>query len=225
MFSDSALERSPQWGVYVGPDIGGPEPYVPPTSFTIVPPSNLSDWMQVATVGPSYTDGMAALHRPFQPFFDPSAVYVTFEFDMMTDGDAPVSAQAIEFENCFCDTNSYYYNGSLQINYQAGGELQAWAGPANPWVNTGINLGILVPLTPYHFKVRYLMNTVKRTLSTLAVALDGVVHTMGAQFQNVAAALKNPPWTSGVYVQYQLDLAHAGGQFSIFVRNVAVEWE
>lgn len=225
MISDSNLEYAPQWATIANVGIGGPVPYVPPSMYTITPASPSEEWMKVLIVGSSYTDMMAYLHRPLVPWFDPAAVYVSFQFEMMTDALAPMQAQAIEFENCFCVDGEHYYNGSLQINYQQGGELQAWAGPNNQWANTGINLGILVPSTPYRFKVLYLLNTVEHTLSTISVSVNDIVHSLPSEFQNIPAIIKNPAWAEGVYVQFQLDLAHAGGQFSIFAKNVSVNWE
>lgn len=225
MLSDNRLEYAPQWAVIANEGIGGPEPYVPPTIYTVTPASPADEWLEVMTVGKGYTDMMAYLHRPLPPAFDSSAQFISFEFELATDNNAPLKAQAIEFENCFCDAASYYYNGSLQINYNAGGELQAWQGPNYPWINTGINLGILVPETPYRFKVLYLLNTVKRTLSTVSVTVNDVTHALPPQFQNIPAIQKNPPWATGVYVQYQLDLAFAGGQFSVFAKNISVNGE
>lgn len=225
MIRDSQLEYAPQWAVIADPGIGGPVPYVPPDVYTVTPAGPSDEWMTIFTRGKGYTDMMAYLHRPLLPFFDPKAVYVTFAFDLMTDSNALTQAQAIEFENCFCTDGTHYLNGSLQINYEQGGELQAWAGPLDPWADTHINLGILMPNVPYKFRVRYLLNTVAQTLSTVYVAVNDVVHYLPAQFQGIPAIIKQPAWAPGVYVQYQLDLAHAGGQFSVYARSVSVGWE
>lgn len=225
MFEDSSLERSSQWATYIGPGIGGPVPYVPPTSYTITPPTNLNEWMQVAIAGPGYTDMMAALHRPLMPFFDPAQVPLEMEFDMMTDLNAPTKAQAIEFETCVCDAASYYYNGSLQINYvNPAGELQAYQGVSVPWGNTGIMVPALTPFQIYHFRIGYLLNTVARTMSIQWIEIDGKRSQLPPQFQNTPATLKSPPWAPGLYVQYQLDLAFAGGAFAIYVSNVRNNW-
>jgi hypothetical protein len=216
MIRDNNLELSTQWQVKTGADIGGPVPFVPPTSFVIIPPLTTS--MAVYIAGPAYTDGMAALQRPWMPVFNPAAIPITLQYEICTDLNAPSQAQAIETDLRICDTAGWNYNGSFQINYEEGGQLQVY-NPTTPWLNTGCIPGKYSPGLWYPVAINYLVNTVTHVLTFVSASIDGIVYWLG---QTAPAQQLN--WVPGLYNQFQLDLAASGGAFSIGLKNIDDVW-
>lgn len=228
MISDALLEYNKQWAVYTGPDIGGPVPYVAPTVATVTPASNKSADLVVEISGKGYTDMMAATHRPLMPAFYPNAIYYSLSYDITTDLTSLSTVQALESEASYCWLDAqgecWYCNNSLQFNYEEGGMIQAFT-PANPWLDTGIKVPKFNPNVPTPVKISYLVDTVNRVMSTQGVTVDGVSYALPAAFQKIPAIRKTPTWAPGVYVQFQLDLAYAGGTLTNKYRNIGVNWE
>jgi len=224
-FVDDLLEYYPNWTVKTGPDIGGPVPFVAPTTATVKPALDGNPFMVVTTVGAGYTDMMAALRRPWQAEFitDPTAVSITFEFTLNTDANSPVVLQALEHDLRICDSAGYNYNGSCQNNYQQGGELQVYGVSPNPaWTNTGLFPGKYSPNVDHVVKINYVVNTVAHTMSTTWIEIDNVQHVVPASLQNVPGQLLN--WTPGLYLQLQLDLNYAGGTSVVRFKDVKCIW-
>jgi hypothetical protein len=215
MIRDEKLELSALWGVRTGPDIG---PWPSGSTFTITPPSSTNGYMTCAIKGGAYADAMAALQRPYLP----NMGRVSLEYDILTDANAPAQAQAIETDIRICDPNGYNYNGSFQINYQQGGEIQVYTAPV-PWANTGLMPGKHPPMVTRRCRIAYAFDVVKHTISTLTAVIDGVTYAIPVTLQNVPGQLLN--WVPGIYVQLQSDLAANGGSFSLGYRNIAVVWE
>jgi hypothetical protein len=223
MIQDGLLEFNPQWQAIANPGIGGPNPYVAPKVFTATPATPAKPYLAVTIEGSSYTDCMAATHRPLMPAFFPDAVYYSYEFEITPDSNN-ASVQAFEFEASYCDDNSFYYNNSMQLNYvNPAGMIQAYASPTNVWANTGIVVPQFKPNLATPVKVDYLVDTVGHTMSTLAVEIGGVVHPLPAQFQKIPGAIRQG-WASGVYVQFQLDLASKGGSMTVKYSDIGVDW-
>lgn len=221
MISDSLLEFNSQWEAIANAGIGGPVPYVAPKTFTATPATAANPALEVVIVGGSYTDMMAATHRPLMPAFYPNAIYYSYSFDITPDSGA--SVQALEFEASFCDTSGYYYNNSMQLNYvNPKNMIQAYGGPANPWANTNIIVDPFAPNVPTPVEVNYLVDTVGRTMSTLSVEIGGKVYPLPAMFQKMPG--KKNSWAPGVYVQFQLDLASKGGSITNKYSNISVNW-
>lgn len=220
MIPDIGNEHSSQWKVELGPLIGGPVPYMAPTNFQIIPPLDADSPMILSITGAGYTCGMAALQRPLMPVFNPAAILLTFEYELCTDGKAPSLAQAIETDLLYCDAAGYKYNGSLQNNYQQGGQIQV-ANAAGNWVDAGVVEGKYAPNQWHSVSIAYLISTVAHTLTYVSITIDNVVYPLG---QTVAAQLMSPAWMPGVYNQLQLDLAAAGGAYSVGFKNIADVW-
>jgi hypothetical protein len=221
MIEDSQLEFNQQWTAIANEGIGGPNPYVAPKLYTATPANASNPYLTVAIEGSSYTDMMAATHRPLMPAFYPNQIYYFLEFLFTPDANGK-NVQADEFEASFADLNGYYYNNSMQHNnVNPAGMIQAYASPTNVWVNTGIVLPR--PTVPTPFKVSYLVDTVAHVMSTISTEIGGKVYPLPAVFQKVPGIKRN--WAPGVYVQFQLDLASKGGAFTNKYSNVYLNWE
>src|SRR5580700_12226022 len=102
MIPDIDLEYSSLWTPQAAQDIGGPivdGKWVPPTSYTVAPANESNPWMHVGITGPSWTCMLASLKRPILPYFDPANIYFTHCYDLMTDANTPIVAQAVETTN------------------------------------------------------------------------------------------------------------------------------
>lgn len=229
MIIDQFLEYNPQWVAIANAGIGGPVPYVPPTTYTVTPATDTgSPQMVVSIAGVGYTDMMAATHRPIHAAFDPSNVYYSMFFNMQTDANIG-SAQVMECEARYYFTDSsgqgWGVNNCVQFNQvNPKGMVQAYASPTNVWANTGIVLPNFLPNTRYSVRLNYLVDTVGKTASTLSLEYNGTNYPFPSLFQKVPMIKMTPAWTPGVYVQFQLGLDSAGGQFSIGYDHVNVEW-
>jgi len=222
MIQDSSLEYNQQWEALANAGIGGPVPYVAPTTYTATPATTADPYLTVVIEGSKYTDMMAATHRPLLPVFYSDQVYYSFAFDINSSTQA---IQALEFEASYCDANQYYYNNSMQLSYvNPVDEIQAYVSPTNVWANTGIIIpkfavGVATPVV-----VNYLVNTVAHTMSTLSLSVNGTTYPLPAEFQQVPGAIRSG-WAAGVYVQFQLDLPYAGGTITNKYSNISVNWQ
>jgi hypothetical protein len=223
MIQDSQLEFNPQWDAIANEGIGGPVPYVAPKIFTAVPATAANPFLAVTIEGSSYTDMMAATHRPLMPAFFANQIFYSFSFEVTPDTNNK-SVQAFEFEACYCDENQYYYNNSMQLNYvNPANMVQAYASPTNVWANTGITVPQFTASVSAPVKVNYMVNPMGRTMSTLSVEIGGKVYPLPASFQNIPGAVR-AGWAPGVYVQFQLDLAALGGAVTNKFSNVSIDW-
>jgi hypothetical protein len=221
MISDNSLEYNPQWEAIADQGIGGPEPYVAPKVFIATPATPANQFLSVTIEGGSYTDMMAATHRPLMPAFYPD-IYYDYEFDITPDPNV-ADVQALEFEASYADQNDYYYNNSMQLNYvNPSGMIQAYGGPENVWANTGIVVPKFTPNVPTPVKVSYLVDIFARVMSTLAVTIAGKRYPLPSLFQRISGEKRG--WTPGVYVQFQLDLASKGGSMTNKYSNINLNW-
>jgi hypothetical protein len=221
MITDEWLEYSPQWTAIANSGIGGPDPYVAPKVFTATPATPANPYLTATIEGSSYTDFMAATHRPLMPAFYPDQIFYSLSFLFTPDANGK-NVQADEFEASFADQNGYYYNNSMQHNnVNPAGMIQAYASPTNVWANTGIVLPR--PTAPTLVQVNYCVDTVGRTMSTLSVSFGGKVYPLPAEFQKAPGIKRG--WAPGVYVQFQLDLASKGGTFTNKYSLISLNWE
>jgi hypothetical protein len=221
MIRDGNLEWSSQWVTRIGPDIGGPNPFVAPTSYGFKHPAVGNDWMEVYISGGAYTDMMVALQRPILPVFNAAAIELAWEFDLYTDVNTPVQAQALETDIRLCDAAGYNYNASLQLNYQSGGQIQI-SNAKGGWSNTGLIPGKYAPNVPYHVDINYLFDTVEHTVSVQSMEINYKAYVIPLTMQKVPAQLLK--WVPGVYLQVQSDLASTGGAFSYWMKNISLDW-
>jgi hypothetical protein len=234
MIPDSGLEFNKQWYAIANAGIGGPKPYVAPTLFTVTDGTvSKSGALEVAIAGSSYTDMMAATHRPLMPVFDPSHIYYSFSYEINLDPNAPTQGQALESEAVptWTDKNgiSWQLPGYFQINIEEKGMVQGFT-IAEPWLDSGNRVQIPTPGTPYPVKISYMWNQVANTISLPGFKANGVKYAMPSAFQNVPALAKNTvpnvdTWQQGMYVQLQSDLASKGGSMTNKYTGIELNWE
>lgn len=201
------------WGEWdaphTGKDIGG----VPPTKCGNILRSG--GWREFYTQGPAWACWLTAVHRQVlckQPSF------VSVSFSLMTDHLAPTCAQAIEID-FILSLNGLKGNGSSQFNYAEGGMWQIVDAKGN-WVDTGIETAIFVPWVPHPIKIEYYFDAKEFSVSSLAVCGDHNV--VVANQQQIPMQPTN--WGESASVQVQQDLGAAGGAFSIFMKDLAIDW-
>ena len=223
MITDALLEYNKQWTAIANEGIGGPVPYVAPTTYTVTPGPAVA----VTIAGKGYTCMMAATHRPLMPAFFPSQVYYSFEYLLQTDANV-AQLQAHESEASYCWTDSkgtWYCNNSLQLNQvNPKGMIQAYASPTNVWADTGIVVPNLLPNEFYPIKISYCVDMIGRTMSTQSITINGRTYPLPGIFQKVPA-ISRPGWAPGIYAQIQLDLAFAGGSVTNKYSGININWE
>jgi hypothetical protein len=208
---DNGIEQLSGWFTQSGPNIGG----VPPTSFgsTLLP-----GMRQFYTNGPPYADGLNAIKRPILP----NSGYLNLSFDLMTDVLTPTFAQALEFDTRISISKTDY-NFSGQFNYAEGGTFQI-VDKSGKWIDTGWKPGKFQPYVWYPITFQYGFDTTKKAFSFLS-ASNGI----GSPFsipKAMQGILSGPlAWDDTCNLQVQLDLAQAGGQYSIFTRGMKYMWE
>jgi|HubBroStandDraft_2_1064218.scaffolds.fasta_scaffold99454_3 hypothetical protein len=229
MLQDTQLELSP-WSTRTGPGIGGPVPFVAPTSFTVTQPTSTNQYLEVSITGSAYTDGMAVQQRPWIAPFDPSQICIRYEFDIFPKASAATCAQAIETDLRISSPSGYNYNGSFQNNYEEKGQIQVYGVAPNPaWRDTGIMVGLYVQ-GPQHVEINYLINDTNTTANGMPpFSMSIVSFELAGKLYPIPVALQNNPgdnlkWTPGLYEQLQLDLNYAGGSFAVGFRNIACDW-
>ena len=219
MIQDSLLEYNSQWSVAPWNTGIGP---TKPISATATPATSSDPYLVVTLdAAPNYSNMLASTKRPLLPIYDPSQIYLAFAFTLTPDANGAL-VQADEFEALYYDQNGWYYHTQVQRNnVNPAGMIQAYASPTNVWADTGI----VIPkrwTEPTNIVVNYLIDTVAHTSSILSLENVGVVYPLPSMFQNVPAT--QPNWTPGIYCQFQLDGAKAGGQFTNKYNNITISW-
>lgn len=221
MITDSNLEQRSDWEMKVGPDIGGPKPFIQPDFYSV---TVHEDATQYYIRGKPYTDWLAALHRPFLP----NAGHLSLAFELMTDANAFLKAQAIEFDTrvSFAGMD---YNHSFQINYERNGVLQIsdqvnvladGKVTGGNWVDTGHLYGKLEPRSWYPVRLHYGFDIAAKTYRTERIDIGD------EWFEISLPTLKAAKlgWADGAHCQVQQDLNAAGGFYSIYTRNMHYYW-
>jgi hypothetical protein len=213
---DLNLELDSGWETHVGEDIGGPDPYVPPTSYGFTQlPSVISDWMIFYIQGAPYTCWLAGLTRPMPP----NNGSLTLGFDVATDADTFVNAQALEFDVDVVDGKQYLYPAGLQIVYETGGEVQVWNGV--DWIGTGVTVGKFAANTVNHVAIENQFNFSAHTWTILSITVNGKVY--GISVGEFVATLSD--WAANTAtIQVQQDLGAAGGSMAQGLRNTDFLW-
>jgi len=208
MIIDPNLEKIAPWKMLTGPSIGG----VTPTSFGM---NYLDDATEFYTSGPAFADWLAAISRPVLP----NSGKLSLLFTLRTDANAPNLAQALEFDTRL-SIGGWNYNFSSQFNYAEGGMWQLAL--SGHWTDTGFKPGKFTPDVKYPLRIDYAFDTTKQVGSVLGI------HVGVKQFA-VPAGMQNQPatdlkWADGANLQCQLDLASAGGAYSIYLSDVEYQW-
>jgi len=211
MIQDVDLHLEQGWEKKVGPDIGGPVPFLPPDAYGFVQGTTA---MRFDIRGKAYTDWLAALHRPLLL----NTGHLSLMFELMTDLNALTVAQAIEIDTRI-SAAGWNFNHSFQNNYQSGGMLQI-SGQDNNWVDTGIKFGKFQPRAWYAIGLHYSFDAVAFNYRTERIQVGD--ETFDLSLPTLKA--QKLGWTDGAHLQVQQDLAASGGSYSIYTRNMRYIW-
>lgn len=212
---DSNLEANPNWNKLANSGVGGPKPYVPPDDFGMnVIQSDIEREFYIS--GPAYTDGLFSLHRPIMP----NTGKLALQFELRTDEDTTINAQALEFDTRLA-IGKFGYNFSSQFNYQKGGVWQAFIKDRG-WVDTPFKPGKFSPDQWYPIRFDYSFDTAKKLFSFISVAVGVTPFILPIQFHNLAATPL--AWVDSCNLQMQLDLAYKGGSYRTRVRRISYLW-
>jgi hypothetical protein len=209
---DSNIDQEPGWFTKFGPDINaGPKPTV--MQSTLVPTGRVFE-----IAGAAWAGYLNAISRPICP----SSGYLTLKFNLMTDARCWDVGQCLEFDERLC-IDKVGANGSTQFNYGKGGMFQI-CDKNGLWLDTGWLAGKFVPNTVYPIAIKYHFDWVRKIYSHIS-ASNGV----GQPFM-IPSALQNIPmspldWTDTCNLQCQLDLAGAGGGYSILCSEMENQWD
>lgn len=144
-----------------------------------------------------------------------------WEFDVLFDSGAAL-ANCFEFDTRFETPDGYDLNCSSQIVQSKGGKLQI-SNAAGSWVDTGYSVPI-TPATSYHFKYSYWYDLSTHTygISRITITPAGGADQVYAISRNLQAlAGQQLKWTSGIYIQVQLDTTDNGASFGHIVSNMS----
>lgn len=193
---------------HTGSDIGG----VPPTNCGTI--LRAGGWREFYTQGGPWACWLTAVHRSVMNKVGPLSI----PFVLMTDHQAPICAQAIEIDFIVA-IGGLKGNGSTQINYAEGGNWQI-VDASGKWVDTGINPGKLVPWVQYPMEISYDFGN--KQFSVESLTLCGETYHVPQSMQNLD--MQSTDWADSASVQVQQDLGAAGGAFSIFMKDLAIDW-
>lgn len=210
MIIDNQLETRTDWETKVGPDIGGPTPFVAPDAYGSRMASGA--W-QLSIHGKPWTCWMAAQHRPLLP----NTGHLVQSFNVMTDLYAETVAQALEFD-CRISAAGMDYNHSFQINYSTG--MLQISDQAGKWQNIGIQYGKLYTRRWYAIRLQYAFDTTRLKYHTESIQInDEVFYPALPELSAVKLG-----WSDGAHIQTQMDLNGLGGGYSIYVKGMQLEW-
>jgi hypothetical protein len=212
---DPNLESNFNWDKKVGPDIGGPKPFVPPDDYGMhVIQSSVEREFYIS--GPPYTDALFVLHRPVRP----NTGKLALVFELKVTEETNLYSQALEFDTRLAIAKTGY-NFSSQFNQQKGGVFQAYIKGVG-WADTPFNPGKFTPgvWTPIRFD--YAFDIVNKTYSFVSVAVGPTPFMLPAKFQNLPATPLL--WSDSCTLQVQLDLNAKGGAYSHRIREADFLW-
>lgn len=117
---------------------------------------------------------------------------ITMFYTLMIDDATPVAAQVIETDAKITDEDGWTYDLSAQFNLAKGWMFEI--DKFNPekddwdWVETGIHVAPLRPLTPTLVKIAYELNYEgKKSSSILSVTVGDLIYDVDPKFHNVPA--------------------------------------
>jgi hypothetical protein len=104
---------------------------------------------------------------------------------------------------------TWKYNLSFDIYIEGGWKLRV-SDAKGDWVDTGLSCGPLAAGICHHIELFHAFDVTKKTFGTKAVAIDGVLYLIPAQFQGIAAEETN--WTAGLAIlQVQQEMTAKAG--------------
>ncbi len=208
--------ESRTWHGKVGPNIGGPKPFVPPdvyeTELVIAEPER-----RFVIAGPPYTDALFASYCPIMP----NTGHLALQFEYKIDQNTLDDAQALEMDSRM-QINKIGRNWSSQFNFQKGGVWQVSI-KGKGWVDTAFKPGKFTKDVWHRIRFDYSFDMGAGTYSYETVQYDDLpVFHCPPEFKNLVATPLD--WTDGVNVQIQLDLNAKGGAYETRLRRGNYIW-
>jgi len=209
------------WHEKVGPEIGGPKPFVPPTVYE-------TDLIQAEPVrrfrivGPAYTDALFSTFCPIMP----NTGHLALQFEYWIDQNTLDDSQALEFDSRMCE-NKIGRNWSAQLNMQKGGLWQGYRRDPvtgkGGWYDTTFKPGKLEKDMWHRIRLEYSFNKTAGTYSYETVNLDDFpTFVYPPELKNMKATPLL--WGDGVNLQIQLDLNARAGAYDTQMRRGSYIW-
>lgn len=204
------------WRKKVGPEIGGPKPFVPPdvyeTELVQTEPER-----RFIIMGPAYTDALFSTYCPIMPNTGKLSLQLEYKIDQNTLDDC----QALEMDSRM-QINKIGRNWSSQFNFQKGGVWQGYI-KGRGWVDTTFKPGKFTKDVWHRIRFDYSFNLTTGTYSYEAVHYDDL------PVFNCPPELKNLPatpllWEDGVNLQIQLDINYKPGAYETRMRRGSYIW-
>lgn len=124
------------------------------------------------------------------------------DFDLTLDA-ASANFQIIETDTILSTPDKYNLNGSVQLNYAEGGQLQI-VNAAGAWVDVpGAKPGILAAGV-HHYTVLYGWNATTHLYGVMSIAVDSGTYLVPASMQGLSGVAST--WSPGATFQLQLTL-------------------
>lgn len=219
MLKDVLIEQDTNWSTRVGPTIGG----VPPTTYGMKLHPLDSPIREFYVKDPPWANWLAYSERKVLP----NTGKLSLLYELFVDSNSLIVTQAIEFDTKLA-IGGFIYNFSSQFNYVTG---QWQASGVGGWKDTGWKFGKFTPGVPYRMQFDYAFDIVKKTYGFMHVkalsdhpdANTGSFTPPFTPFQSFTAEATN--WTDTCNIQVQQDLNGGGGAFSIYMREIAYQWQ
>jgi hypothetical protein len=162
--------------------------------------------------------GALAATPPLQVY--PGATRFTLNYEMRLSGNAPIRAQALEFDMMIIGPDGFVYNGSCQCAVAEGYQWQI-AKPGG-WQNVGFSTP-LVAATLIKVQTVFACDFAKKIITAKSITVNGLTFPVTLPPQ-AALDLKWAP-VNNFIVQRQLDVNANGGAFSVDDQNISVTQE
>lgn len=211
---DNDIQLKPGWQSHTGGNIGGDAAKVY-TMNQQFPPVAIFSIAGCEKLG-GYADVDWYLQRPIQP----NNGLVTMSYSIMLDEDSFNNAQAIETDLIITE-KGLNYNGSVQIDYSVGGQLQI-ANRNGDWTSTGYSPGKYQPNVWHEVKINYYCDPVQKVLSVICIIIDNVFYMIPPTLHHVPAVFLN--WSDGAMIQIQQDLNQKALQYQMQIKNLDLTW-
>jgi hypothetical protein len=211
------VQAQPGWQSHTGGNIGG-DPAKIYTMDQGNPPAAVF-FIKGCTKQGGYAD--AEWYNKFP--IPPRAVALIFSYDIMLDASSLTDCQADEMDVILTDADDLNYNGSMQLDYAKGGELQI-ANRSGSWVSTGFTPGKYAPNVVHHVQVFYAFDFAGKTISTTHIVIDDQIYPVPSSLQRLPAT--HSGWTDSLMamVQIQQDLNARAGQYYKTVNHANLNW-
>jgi hypothetical protein len=183
-----------------GSNIGGNQP----TNYGYNPAStnpNAPTGIDVYVGGGPFATVMMYTERPLL-YAAPVGPNLQVDFDLFV-GPSVSNLQLIQTDSIIVTPDEFWYNGSLQLNLDEGGQFQI-VDVNGLWVDVPFAAPGIPSVGKHHYTVKYTWDDTAHTISVVSIAFDSFVYKVPANLQNVPVQTK--VWAPGVSYQLQITL-------------------